>query len=47
MGFREKFSSLTAYQGQPVVNLVIMALIITGGNRFFCMERYAGKGLSV
>ena len=45
MGFREKFSSLTAYQGQPVVNLVIMALIITGGIGFFVWKDIQEKGL--
>ena len=45
LGFREKFSSLTAYQGQPVVNLVIMALIITGGIGFFVWKDIQEKGL--
>ena len=34
MGFREKFSSLTYYSGDVIVNLVIMLLIIIGGLGF-------------
>lgn len=37
-GFREKFSSLTAYPSQPVINLVIMALIVIGGIGFLTWE---------
>lgn len=34
IGVREKFSSLTSYASNPVVNFTIMALIITGGLGF-------------
>ena len=34
IGVREPFSSLTTYSGEPVVNLTIMALIVTGGIGF-------------
>ena len=37
-GVREPFSSLTAYADQPLVNLTIMALIITGGIGFLTWE---------
>ncbi len=35
MGVREKYSSLVAYQGNAVINLVIMALIVFGGLGFY------------
>lgn len=38
IGIREPFSSLTTYSSQPVVNLTIMALIITGGIGFLTWE---------
>lgn len=38
IGIREPFSSLTTYSSQPVVNLVIMLLIITGGIGFLTWE---------
>ena len=44
MGFREKFSSLTSYQGDPLVNCVIMALIIIGGIGFFVWKDIQEKG---
>lgn len=34
IGIREPFSSLTSYVGHPIVNVTIMALIITGGIGF-------------
>ncbi len=34
MGYREKFSSLTAFQGDIVVNLTLVALILIGGIGF-------------
>lgn len=34
IGIREPFSSLTSYASQPVVNLTVMALIVTGGLGF-------------
>ena len=37
-GIREPFSSLTSYLAQPIVNLTIMALIITGGIGFLTWE---------
>ena len=38
MGVREQFSSLTAYAAQPVVNVTVMLLIITGGIGFLTWE---------
>lgn len=38
MGVREPFSSLTAYAAQPVVNMTVMLLIITGGIGFLTWE---------
>ena len=38
MGFREQFSSLTAYAAQPVVNVTVMLLIITGGIGFLTWD---------
>lgn len=38
MGARAPFSSLTSFSGQPVINLVIMALIIIGGIGFMTWE---------
>ena len=38
MGVKEQFSSLTAYAAEPVVNLVVMLLIITGGIGFLTWE---------
>jgi len=38
MGTGAPFSSLTAYAAHPVVNLTVMALIITGGLGFFTWE---------
>lgn len=38
MGVREQFSSLTAYAVQPVVNITVMLLIITGGIGFFTWD---------
>lgn len=35
MGVKEPFSSLTGYSSEPVINLTIMALIVTGGIGFF------------
>lgn len=35
MGVRQKYSSLTAYQGSPVINLVITTLIVFGGLGFY------------
>lgn len=35
MGVREPFSSLSAYQADPVVNITIMALIVIGGLGFY------------
>lgn len=35
MGVRERYSSLVAYQGNAVINLVIMALIVFGGLGFY------------
>lgn len=38
IGIREPFSSLTSYVNEPIVNLSIMALIITGGIGFLTWE---------
>ena len=38
MGVREQFSSLTAYAAQPVVNMTVMLLIITGGIGFLTWD---------
>ena len=38
MGVKEQFSSLTSYVNQPVVNLVIALLIITGGIGFLTWD---------
>ncbi|MGI5990536.1 MAG: TrkH family potassium uptake protein [Lachnospiraceae bacterium] len=35
MGIRTQFSSLTAYQADPVVNITVMALIVIGGLGFY------------
>ena len=38
MGIREPYSSLTEFSGQPIINLVIMALIIWGGIGFLTWD---------
>ena len=38
IGIRTPFSSLTSYSVQPIVNLVIMALIVAGGIGFLTWE---------
>lgn len=38
IGIREPFSSLTSYSAQPVINITIMALIVTGGIGFLTWE---------
>lgn len=38
IGVREPFSSLTSYVAEPIVNVAIMALIITGGIGFLTWE---------
>lgn len=38
MGVKEKFSSLTLYSGEPIINIVIMLLIIIGGIGFLTWE---------
>lgn len=38
MGTKEKFSSLTAYDGEPLINLTIMLLIIIGGIGFLTWD---------
>ncbi|MDO4634197.1 MAG: TrkH family potassium uptake protein [Eubacteriales bacterium] len=37
-GIREPFSSLTAYAGQPIVNLTVMFLIVAGGIGFLTWD---------
>lgn len=34
LGVRGEFSSITTYASQPIINLTIMALIVTGGSGF-------------
>ena len=38
MGTKEKFSSLTSYSGNPVINFTIMALIVIGGLGFIVWD---------
>ena len=38
MGIREQYSSLTAFSAKPLVNLVVMFLIITGGIGFLTWD---------
>ncbi len=45
MGEGAPFSSLTAYVGDPVVNLTIAALIVTGGLGFLTWQDLASHGL--
>ena len=40
MGSREVFSSLTSYASQPVINLIIMALIVIGGIGFLTWDDF-------
>ena len=47
MGSREAFSSLTGYQGNIVVNLVIMALIIIGGIGFLTWHDIRSNGVHI
>lgn len=47
MGVRGEFSSLTAYRANPVINLVIMALIIIGGIGFLVWQDLVQKRLHV
>lgn len=47
MGVRAPFSSLTSFATQPVVNLVIMALIVVGGISFMTWEDVRTNGLRV
>ena len=48
MGVRSPFSSLTTYASQPVINLTIMLLIVTGGIGFLTWDdiRTNGRHLS-
>ena len=43
MGYREQFSSLSTYTAQPLINIVIMALIIVGGIGFLTWEDIAAN----
>jgi len=47
MGVREKYSSLTSYVGNPVINLTISGLIIVGGIGFFTWKDIAAHGIHV
>lgn len=44
MGCRQAFSSLTAYSGNILVNIVIMGLIVIGGIGFLTWEDIRSKG---
>lgn len=44
MGIRAEFSSLTGYSAQPLINLTIMLLIITGGIGFLTWDDIRGNG---
>ena len=46
MGFREPYSSLTAYVDDPLVNLTVCALILLGGLGFLVWREVREKGLS-
>ena len=45
MGTRTPFSSLTAYCGNPVVNITVMLLIVIGGIGFLTWQDIRGNGL--
>ena len=45
MGVRAPFSSLTGFVGEPLVNIVVMVLIITGGIGFLVWEDIWRNGL--
>ncbi|MBP3313762.1 MAG: Trk family potassium uptake protein [Oscillospiraceae bacterium] len=45
MGVREPFSSLTAYVGNPLVNIVVMALIVFGGLGFLTWDDICTHGI--
>ena len=45
MGEREAYASLTAYAGDPLVNLVIMTLIVVGGIGFIVWQDIFTNGL--
>lgn len=44
MGIRESYSSLVAYEGDALVNLTIMALILIGGAGFLVWDDFARNG---
>ncbi|MDO5411101.1 MAG: potassium transporter TrkG [Lachnospiraceae bacterium] len=45
MGEREKFSSLTSFSSEPVINLTVMALIVIGGIGFLTWDDIREKKL--
>lgn len=45
MGIKEPYSSLTSYIGNPVINLAIMCLIITGGIGFLTWDDIRTHGI--
>ena len=47
MGVRAPFSSLTSYSGNPLVNIVIMLLIITGGIGFLTWDDIKTHGIHI
>lgn len=47
MGIRAPFSSLTSYASDPLVNLTIMVLIITGGIGFLTWDDIRTNGLHI
>lgn len=44
MGTRGKFSSLTSYAAEPVINLTVMILIVVGGIGFLTWDDVRGNG---
>ena len=44
MGVRSPYSSLTSYEAQPVVNLVVVALIVIGGLGFLTWDDIRSNG---
>lgn len=47
LGIRGQYSSVTTYNTNPIVNIVIMLLIITGGLGFFTWEDIKSKGFRI
>ena len=47
MGVKAHFSSLTSYAGQPVVNITVMLLIISGGLGFMTWDDIRSRGVHI